>query len=44
MLEQTPEPQPMTLFEYLQTRYPGKYDSSKLRTLQKRVQQWKATL
>jgi len=43
MLEQTPELQPMTLFEYLQAKYPGKYDKSKLRTLQKRVQQWKAT-
>ncbi|MBV8884243.1 MAG: IS21 family transposase, partial [Chroococcidiopsidaceae cyanobacterium CP_BM_RX_35] len=42
MLEQTPELQPMTLFEYLQSKYPGKYDKSKLRTLQKRVQQWKA--
>jgi len=39
MLEQTPELQPMTLFEYLQAKYPGKYDKSKLRTLQKRVQQ-----
>ena len=44
MLERQPELRPMTLFEYLQEKYPGKYDLSKLRTLQKRVQQWKATV
>ena len=43
MLERQPQLQPMTLFDYLQEKYPGRYDRSKLRTLQKRVQQWKAT-
>ena len=39
MLERQPQLQPMTLFDYLQEKYPGRYDRSKLRTLQKRVQQ-----
>ncbi|PSB48395.1 IS21 family transposase [Cyanosarcina cf. burmensis CCALA 770] len=43
MLERQPQLRAMTLYEYLQEKYPGKYDCSKLRTLQKRVQQWKAT-
>lgn len=42
MLERQPQLQPITLFDYLQERYPERYDRSKLRTLQKRVQQWKA--
>ena len=33
----------MTLYEHLQQKYPGKYGSSILRTLQRRVQQWKAS-
>jgi hypothetical protein len=41
MLEQEPRLEPMTLFEYLQEQYPGYYDSQ-LRTLQRRVEQWKA--
>lgn len=41
MLEQEPRLEPMTLFEHLQEQYPGCYDSQ-LRTLQRRVQQWKA--
>lgn len=41
MLQQQPRLKPMTLFEYLQQRYPGKYPRV-LRTLQRRVQQWKA--
>ncbi|WP_410500342.1 hypothetical protein [Chroococcidiopsis sp. SAG 2025] len=31
------------MFEYLQQKYPGKYGQSIVRTLQRRVQQWKAT-
>lgn len=38
-----PKLQAMTLYEYLQQKYPGKYGSSILRTLQRRVQQWKAS-
>ena len=41
MLKATPELQPMTLFEWLQERYPGKYVRV-LRTLQRRVAAWKA--
>jgi hypothetical protein len=41
MLRVQPGLQPMTLFEYLQERYPGAYPQV-LRTLQRRVQTWKA--
>ncbi|GFE69019.1 transposase, putative [Chroococcus sp. FPU101] len=43
MLEKEPQLRPITLFEYLQEKYPNQYDQSKLRTLQKRVRDWKAT-
>lgn len=42
MLEREPQLRPITLFEYLQEKYPDQYDHSKLRTLQKRVREWKA--
>lgn len=41
MLRREPRLKPMTLFEYLQEQYPGKYGQV-LRTLQRRVQAWKA--
>lgn len=41
MLRQQPGLQPITLFEYLQDRYPGQYDKAH-RTLQRRVKQWHA--
>jgi hypothetical protein len=41
MLRREPRLKPMTLFEYLQDTYPGKYPQV-LRTLQRRVQTWKA--
>lgn len=41
MLRQQPRLKPMTLFEYLQDRYPGQYPQV-LRTLQRRVRTWKA--
>lgn len=41
MLQKEPRLKPMTLFEYLQDRYPGKYPQV-LRTLQRRVKTWKA--
>lgn len=41
MLQREPGLTPMTLFEYLQERYPGAYGQV-LRTLQRRVQEWKA--
>jgi hypothetical protein len=42
LLQQQPKLQAMTLYEYLQQKYPGKYEQS-LRTLQRRVQQWTAS-
>jgi DNA-binding XRE family transcriptional regulator len=41
MLKKDSRLKPMTLFEYLQETYPGKYPQV-LRTLQRRVQTWKA--
>lgn len=41
ILEQEPRLEAMTLFEYLQEQYPGCYNTQ-LRTLQRRVEQWKA--
>ncbi len=41
MLKASPGLQPMTLFEWLQERYPGQYPQV-LRTLQRRVAAWKA--
>ncbi len=41
MLRREPRLKPMTLFEYLQEHYPGKYPQV-LRTLQRRVRTWKA--
>lgn len=42
LLESEPMLHPMTLLEYLQNTYPGEYPDSKLRTLERRVKQWKA--
>lgn len=42
MLYQEPGLQPLTLLEYLQDRYPGQYPDTKLRTLQRRIKQWRA--
>ena len=41
MLRREPRLKPMTLFEYLKAQYPGKYEKV-LRTLQRRVREWKA--
>lgn len=41
ILKREPRLKPMTLFEYLQDHYPGQYPQV-LRTLQRRVQTWKA--
>ena len=43
LLLSQPELRPITLWEYLQEKYPGQYSRSILRTLQRRVRQWKAT-
>lgn len=42
LLEEEPELLPMTLFEQLCESYPGRYDNTILRTLQRRVKAWKA--
>ena len=41
MLRREPRLKPTTLFEYLEERYPGEYRKV-LRTLQRRVREWKA--
>ena len=41
MLKQQPGLLPITLFEHLQDKYPGKYNKSH-RTLQRRIKQWHA--
>ena len=41
MLRREPRLKPTTLFEYLEEQYPGQY-SRTLRTLQRRVREWKA--
>lgn len=42
LLEQQPKLQAITLLEYLQNNHGGDYPDSVLRTLQRRVKQWKA--
>ncbi len=42
LLEKEPNLQARTLLEYLQQKYPEKYPDNKLRTLERRVCQWKA--
>lgn len=41
MLEQSPTLQAITLLEYLQDKYPADYGDNILRTLQRRVSQWR---
>lgn len=41
LLEATPNLQPITLLEHLQDKWPDKYPDSLLRTLQRRVKQWR---
>ena len=42
-LELSPDLQAKTLFEWLQRRYPGRFENGQLRTLQRRVHRWRAT-
>lgn len=44
LLQQSPGLQPITLLEYIQSRYPGQYPDKVLRTLQRRTKQWLALL
>jgi hypothetical protein len=43
LLQTSPHLSAVTLLEELQRRYPGDYGSSTLRTLQRRLRQWRAT-
>ncbi len=43
MLRVNPGLQAKTLFEYLQREHPGRFADSQLRTLQRRVRDWRAT-
>jgi hypothetical protein len=43
LLRDFPKLQPITLWEHLQELYPGQYPHTVLRTLQRRVQLWKAS-
>ena len=42
LLRQTPELEAKTLFELLQQKHPDSYEPGQLRTLQRRVRQWRA--
>ncbi|MBT8490163.1 MAG: IS21 family transposase [Deltaproteobacteria bacterium] len=44
LLKQNPDLHATTLLEYLQERYPGVFTSGHLRTLQRRVKEWKFEL
>jgi len=41
-LSEAPELDAKTLFEHLVSEYPGRYEPGQLRTLQRRVQEWRA--
>lgn len=43
MLEEAPELEAKTLFEFLLREEPGRYEPGQLRTLQRRVRAWRAT-
>jgi hypothetical protein len=42
LLEATPELEAKTIFEVLEERHPGRYETGQLRTLQRHVRQWRA--
>lgn len=42
-LEASPGLQAKTLFEWLQRTYPGRFEDGQLRSLQRRLRQWRAT-
>jgi hypothetical protein len=42
MLEDAPELEAKTLFEWLSERHPGRYEEGQLRTFQRRVKRWRA--
>jgi len=42
LLEENNQLQPLTLFEHLNKKFPGRYHQSQIRTFQRRVKAWKA--
>lgn len=42
LLREEPRLKPKTLFEELQSRYPGRFQDGQLRTLQRHIRQWRA--
>ncbi len=42
-IEESPGLEAKTLFEWLQREYPGRYTDGQIRTLQRRIKQWRAT-
>jgi len=42
MLVDAPELEAKTLFEWLSSKHPGRYEPGQLRTLQRRIRQWRA--
>ena len=42
-IEESPGLEAKTLFEWLQREYPGRYADGQMRTLQRRIKQWRAT-
>lgn len=43
MIAGEPGLEALTIFRYLQRKYPGKYQDGQLRTLQRRIKRWRAT-
>ena len=43
-LQQDPDATAKALFERLQSRYPGKFSNGQLRTLQRRIREWRAIM
>jgi len=41
LLKAAPELQPLTVFVHLQEKYPGKFEDGQLRTLERRIKEWK---
>ena len=42
-LKEAPDLQAKTIFQWLQRQYPGQFQQGQLRTLQRRIKQWRAT-
>ena len=42
LLETSPKLESLTIFQYLQRKFPGKYQDGQLRTLQRKIKRWRA--